>query len=91
MEELNMETSNQVVRKELTDADMIALQTMLGNMTLTKSGMIRVMAYLVLNKELAEDFSDLVFATEQIAKNTENISKELELIRKQLLNVAKLV
>ena len=76
--------SNEQKRKELTDKDLEALQKILSNVTVTQSGMLRVMAFLVQNPDLAEKFSDLVFAVEQIAENTKNISKQLEKIAKEV-------
>ena len=75
---------NQQQRKGLRDEDLIALQGILGNVTLTRSGMLRVMAFLVENPDLAKKGADLVFSIEQIAKNTENISKELEKLNREL-------
>lgn len=75
---------NEQQRKKLSEEDIKALQDILGNITVTRSGMLRIMAFLVQNPDLAEKTSDLVFAVEQISKNTENISKELEQIRKEM-------
>ncbi len=71
-------------RKELTDEDLVALQTILGNVTVTRSGMLRIMAFLVQNPDLAEKTEDLVMAVEEITKNTKKIAEELEAIRKEL-------
>jgi len=71
-------------RKELTDEDLVALQTILGNVTVTRSGMLRVMAFLVQNPDLAEKTEDLVMAVEEIAKHSKKIADELEAIRKEL-------
>ena len=79
-----MESSNQVVRKELTDEDFVALQSILGNVTVTRSGMLRIMAFLVQNPDWAEKTDDLVMAVEEIAGNTKKIAEELEAIRKEL-------
>ena len=72
------------IRKELTDEDLVALQTILGNVTVTRSGMLRIMAFLVQNPDLAEKTEDLVMAVEEIAGNTKKIAEELEAIRKEL-------
>ena len=79
-----MESSNPVVRKELTDEDFVALQSILGNVTVTRSGMLRIMAFLVQNPDWAEKTDDLVMAVEEIAGNTKKIAEELEAIRKEL-------
>ena len=71
-------------RKELTDEDLVALQTILGNVTVTRSGMLRVMAFLVQNPDLAEKTEDLVMAVEEIVKHSKKIADELEAIRKEL-------
>ena len=74
----------QPTRKELTDEDFVALQSILGNVTVTRSGMLRIMAFLVQNPDWAEKTDDLVMAVEEIAGNTKRIAEELETIRKEL-------
>ena len=74
----------QPTRKELTDEDFVALQSILGNVTVTRSGMLRIMAFLVQNPDWAEKTDDLVMAVEEIAGNTKRIAEELEAIRKEL-------
>ena len=68
--------------KKLTDEDLTALQDILGNITVTRTGMLRVMAFLVQNPDWAEKTSDLVYAVEQMSENIKVISKEIVEIRK---------
>ena len=72
-----VEEKKQLIRKKLTDKDIEELSKILGNVTVTKSGMIRNMDFMVPNPELAEIFRNL-------GKDVAEIKNQLQLFNKRM-------
>lgn len=66
------------VYRKLTDEDISALTEILKEVTVTKSGMLRVNVHLLLNKRLDRDFQNLTQALVDISKSMKVMTELLQ-------------
>jgi hypothetical protein len=67
-------------RKKLSDQDLQALSEILSNVTVTQSGMLRIMAFLVPNPDFAK-------CLDEINTSLKRIGKKLDMLEEQVPSV----